>query len=326
MRKAQTLQTLGKAKVMNKKVDVSVIVPVSERFDDVAVLYKEYKEALQATDNSFEFVYVLDGEFPDVLADLISLQASGEQITIIKLAKWFGEATALTAGFEHSSGDMILTLPAYFQIESVDIPKLLTELQNNDMVVARRWPRIDSSVNQFQTRLFHWALGFTGCTFQDLGCAVRAFKRQVINEVTVYGDQHRFLPVLAERRGFQISEIDVRQSTQDSQRRVYSPGVYIRRLLDFITVFFLVKFTKKPLRFFGLIGSGTLAIGGIMLLVLIIERLFFGEALADRPALLLSSLLIVLGVQVFAIGLIGELIIFTHAKDLKEYTIAEIIN
>ncbi|MBL1277359.1 MAG: glycosyltransferase [Ectothiorhodospiraceae bacterium] len=311
---------------MNKKVDVSVIVPVSERFDDVAVLYKEYKEALQATDNSFEFVYVLDGEFPDVLADLISLQASGEQITIIKLAKWFGEATALTAGFEHSSGDMILTLPAYFQIESVDIPKLLTELQNNDMVVARRWPRIDSSVNQFQTRLFHWALGFTGCTFQDLGCAVRAFKRQVINEVTVYGDQHRFLPVLAERRGFQISEIDVRQSTQDSQRRVYSPGVYIRRLLDFITVFFLVKFTKKPLRFFGLIGSGTLAIGGIMLLVLIIERLFFGEALADRPALLLSSLLIVLGVQVFAIGLIGELIIFTHAKDLKEYTIAEIIN
>jgi len=311
---------------MSNHIDVSVIIPVSERFDDVPVLYKEYKDALQASGYSYEFVYVLDGEFPDVLGELKALQASGEQITIIKLAKWFGEATALTAGFENSSGEMILTLPAYCQVESVDIPRVLKELQDHDMVVARRWPRIDSSFNQMQARLFHWALGFTGCTFRDLGCAVRAFKRQVINEVTVYGDQHRFLPVLAERRGFRICEVDIKQSTQDSQRRIYSPGVYVRRLLDFVTVFFLVKFTKKPLRFFGLIGTGTLAIGGIVLLVLIIERLLFGEPLAERPALLLSSLLVVLGVQIFAIGLIGELIIFTHAKDMKEYTIAEIIN
>ncbi len=311
---------------MSNHIEVSVIIPVSERFDDVPALYHDYKNALQASGYSYEFVYVLDGEFPDVLAALKTLRDQGEQITIIQLAKWFGEATALTAGFEHSSGEMILTLPAYYQVEPGEIPKVLEGLKTHDMVVARRWPRIDSSINQIQAKLFHWALGFTGCNFRDLGCAVRAFKRQVIDEVTVYGDQHRFLPVLADRRGFRIIEIDTQQSSKDVQRRIYKPGVYLRRMLDFITVFFLVKFTKKPLRFFGLIGTGTLVVGGIMLLVLVIERLFFGVPLADRPALLLSSLLVVLGVQIFAIGLIGELIIFTHAKDLKEYTIAEIIN
>ncbi len=312
---------------MSKKIiDVSVIIPVSERFDDVPELYQAYKSGIEASGFSYEFVYVLDGEFPDVLAELQSLQEKGEQITIIKLAKWFGEATALTAGFENSTGEVILALPAYYQIEATEIPSVLKALQDNDMVVARRWPRIDSSINQVQSRAFHWALTFTGCSFRDLGCGVRAFKRQVIEEVTVYGDQHRFLPVLADRRGFSIRELDVAQSAQDSHRRIYRPGVYLRRLLDILTVFFLVKFTKKPLRFFGLIGSATLTIGGITLLVLVIERLFFGVDLADRPAMLLSSLLVVLGVQIFALGLIGELIIFTHAKDMKEYTIDEIVN
>ncbi len=311
---------------MSKNCDVSIIIPVSERFDEVSELYQAYKSGLDASAMSYEFIYVLDGEFPDVLTSLKSLQAEGEPIAIIKLAKWFGEATALTAGFENSSGDVIMTLPAYHQIEFMDLPKVLDALQGHDMVVTRRWPRIDSRINQIQSQAFHWALKFTGCSFQDLGCGVRAFKRQVINEVNLYGDQHRFLPVLADRRGFRITEIDVAQSVRDIHRRIYSPGVYVRRLLDILTVFFLVKFTKKPLRFFGLIGSSTLAIGGIILLVLIIERLFLGVSLAERPAMLLSSLLVVLGVQIFALGLIGELIIFTHAKDMKEYTIEEIVN
>lgn len=311
---------------MSKNIDVSVIVPVSERFDDVAELYQAYKSGLDSSDVSYEFIYVLDGEFPDVLANLKALQGVDEPVVVIKLAKWFGEATALTAGFENSSGDVILTLPAYYQIESTDISKILQELEDQDMVVTRRWPRTDSSINQIQARVFHWALKFTGCSFQDLGCGARAFRRQVINEVNIYGDQHRFLPVLADRRGFRVKEIDVAQSTKDSHRRIYAPGVYLRRLLDILTVFFLVKFTKKPLRFFGLIGSSTLAIGGVILFYLVIERLFLGVPLAERPAMLLSSLLVVLGVQIFALGLIGELIIFTHAKDMKEYTIDEIVN
>ncbi|MFQ5761143.1 MAG: glycosyltransferase, partial [Acidiferrobacterales bacterium] len=255
------------------------------------------------------------------------LQIAGQPVKIIKLARWFGEATALTAGFDNSSGNIILTLPAYYQVEPSEIPKVLKELAQSDMVIGRREPRIDPWWNRLQSRVFHGILNFiTGSSFKDLGSAVRAFRREITDEIPVYGDQHRFLSLLASRRGFRVKELGVRQSPKDKFLRVYRPSVYSRRLLDILTVFFLVKFTKKPLRFFGLIGAATFAAGALVLAYIVIERTFFGVALADRPILLLSSLLVVLGVQIFALGLIGELIIFTHAKDIKEYTIEQIIN
>jgi hypothetical protein len=204
---------------------------------------------------------------------------------------------------------------------------MLLEFRNCDMVIARRHPRTDSRFNRIQTALFNWTLrAITGSPFHDLGCGVRAFRRQIAKDVPLYGDQHRFFPVLASRQGYRIKEVDIAQSPKDKFRRFHRPGIYPRRVLDMLTVFFLVKFTKKPLRFFGLIGVATFAIGSIITIYLVIQRLFFNIGLAERPALLLSSLLIVLGVQIFALGLIGELIIFTHAKDIKEYQIEEIIN
>ena len=220
-----------------------------------------------------------------------------------------------------------MTLPAYYQVEASEIPKILDGLGGHDMVIGRRWPRAGSRFEKLRRHIFHWLLkSFTDASFRDLGCGVRAFKRQVMVEIPVYGDQHRFLPVLASRQGFRVKELDVKQSPKDYFRGSYRPREYLHRILDIITVFFLVRFTKKPLRFFGMIGTATFAVGGIATLYLVIERLFFGKALTERPALLLSSLLVVLGVQIFALGLIGELIIFTHAKDIKEYTIDEIIN
>jgi glycosyltransferase involved in cell wall biosynthesis len=308
-------------------VDVAVIVPVSERYDDPDDLYLEYKRAIQSSGYRYEFTYVLDGDFPDVLRDLRRLQEQNEPIQIIKLTRSFGEATALTAGFENSTGDIILTLPAYHQVEPSELPKLLKEIHSSDMVVARRFPRTDSRLNRLQTALFHWVLRFlTGSGLRDLGCSARAFRRQITMEIPVYGDQHRFLPLLAARQGYKIKELDLAQSAKDRRLRIYRLGTYPRRLLDLLTVFFLIKFTKKPLRFFGLIGVGVFLMGVVITIYLVIQRLFFSIALAERPALLLSSLLMVLGAQVFALGLIGELIIFTHAKDIKEYTIEEIVN
>lgn len=311
---------------MSDNLELSIIVPVSERYDDVTQLYNDYKIGIQAYTKSYEFIYVLDGEFKEVYDELIKLKESGEPIKIIKFAKWFGEATALSAGFECCAAEIVLTLPAYYQIESSGIIKLLEKIKTYDMAVGRRWPRIDSLFNRLQSRIFHWFYNAVSKdSFHDLGCGTRAFKRKIIDEIQVYGDQHRFLPVLASRRGFKVIEVDVAQSRNDKPVRVYGIGVYLRRMLDILTVFFLVKFTKKPLRFFGLIGTVTSMLGGVLLLYVIAERLFLGVSLGDRPALLLSSLLLVLGVQILAMGLIGELIIFTHAKDMKEYTIEEIV-
>lgn len=309
----------------SEKIELSVIIPVTERHDPVSKLFHDYKQGIDATGLSHEIIYVLDGEHPEVLNELNQLRNT-EQITIITLAKWFGEATALNAGFSAASGQIILTLPAYKQVESDAIPSLVTALQGNDMVLARRWPRKDSGFNRLQSRLFNTFLrSFTDLEIHDAGCSARIFDRKVLEDVQIYGDLFRFFPIMAHRQGFRVVEMNTPQSSSDAFQRVYAPGLYLRRLLDLLTIFFLVKFTKKPLRFFGLVGTSLFGIGLLATGYLVIEKLVFDVALATRPALFLSSLLIVLGIQVIAIGLIGEIIIFTHAKDLKEYKIDRII-
>lgn len=313
-------------KTTPQKIELSVIIPVTERFDPISELFHEYKRGVESTGLKYEFIYVIDGNQPEVLSELRKLQET-EKLTIITLAKSFGEATALSAAFSNTSGNKILTLPAYQQILVDDIPKLITSLEHCDMALSRRWPRRDSLLNRLQSRLFNFLLRLsTDLKIRDAGCSARAFTREVIEEIQLYGDLHRFFPVMAHRQGFRVIELDVTQSEKDIHQRIYAPGLYVRRLLDLLTIFFLIKFTKKPLRFFGLVGSTLFSLGAISSLYLIMERLIFNVSLADRPALIISSLLIVLGVQIIAIGLIGEIIIFTHAKDLKEYKIDKIIN
>lgn len=314
---------------MNTTVDLSVIIPVTEpsRSYQVQELYHEYKEGIEQVNLNYEMIYVLDGEFPRVYRELMKLKKSGEKIKILKLAKWFGEATAIMAGFELSKGKIIMTLPAYYQIDPSGIPQMINVLENQDMVISRRWPRKDSLFNRLQSNIFHFMVKFiTGLNFHDLGNTARVFKRKVLEEIQLYGDLHRFLPLLAYRYGFKIKEVQIAQSQMDAFQRIHHVGVYIRRLLDLTSVFFLIKFTKKPLRFFGLLGTFVFFWGAVLGFYLFVQRVFFGIALADRPIVLVSLLLIVVGVQIFAIGLIGEIIIFTHAKELKEYTIEEIVN
>ncbi|ADE16368.1 glycosyl transferase family 2 [Nitrosococcus halophilus Nc 4] len=312
---------------MSSRIELSVIIPVTDRYDNIEEIYYDYKQNIKATNMAFEIVYIVDSHFDEVLENLKKLNKKGERIKIIKLAKSFSETTALNIGFDNSSGDIILTLPAYQQVQASEIPYLIKALDSHDMVVGRRWPRKDSGFNRIRSKLFNLLLkGVSDLQIHDAGCNVRAFKRDVINEVHVYGDLHRFFPIIADRYGFKVVELNVAQSDRDISRRIYSTSAYLRTLLDILTIFFLIKFTKKPLRFFGLLGLGIFFIGLIATLYIVGERLFLGVSLANRPALLLSSLLIVFSIQVMAIGLIGEIIIFTHAKELKEYTVYEIIN
>lgn len=320
-------QENGNNHTMGKRIELSVIVPVTDRYDPICEVYHEYKHGIEATSMAAEIIYVLDGPFPEVLKALFALREQGERIRIITLAKRFGEATALTVGFNHSSGDTLLTLPAYQQVKATEIPRLVEALKECDMVLARRWPRVDSLLNRIRSKVFNLLLRFDpDLPMHDAGCNVRVFKRQVADEVYIYGDLHTFFPMMAHRHGFKVNELAVTQSERDRSRRSYPTAHYLNRLLDIVTVFFLTKFTKRPLRFFGLVGATTLAFGLIATLYVVSQRLLFGVGLTNRPALLLSSLLIVLGIQIFAIGLIGEIVIFTHARELREYTIEQVIN
>jgi glycosyltransferase involved in cell wall biosynthesis len=310
----------------NVEQKLSAIVPVGLRCADPEELYAGYARGLQATGLEYQMIFVLDGPNPKFAAGLEKLMEHGAPIIIVKLSRAFGEATALMAGFERAEGDLIVTLPAYHQIDPDDISKLTAELASCDLCYGRRWPRAESWLAGRRRLAFHGLVSaLTGLKVSDLGCGVRAMRRQVLAEISLYGDQHHFIPLLADRQGFRVKEIDLRQSDKDHFEGVYRMREYTHRALDIFTVFFLVRFTKKPLRFFGMAGASTFGIGLVITLFLVGERLFLGQPLADRPALLLSSLLVVLGLQLFAIGLLGELIIFTHARTLKDYQVDRVI-
>jgi glycosyltransferase involved in cell wall biosynthesis len=309
----------------DREITLSVVVPVGARHADMPGLYADYKSALEQLPYSHEIIFVLDGRHPDAAADLEALQRRGEDFVVVGLTRAFGESTALMAGFERARGSVVVTLPGYYQIEAAEISKLIDALASADLAIGRRWPRMGSRLESLRRGLFHGALRWmTGLRFNDLGCGARAMWRRVIEEVFLYGDQHRFMAVLAHRQGFRVVEVTVRQSPNDRFEGRYRLREYAHRMLDILTVLFLVRFTKKPLRFFGMIGLLIAGVGAALLLYLITARLGFAQPLADRPALLLASLLVVLGLQLFAIGLLGELIIFTHARDIKDYQVERV--
>ena len=314
---------------MSEHIDISAVVPVVKLLDKSGKLICDYVRMLDKTGKRFELIYVLDGKHTEFLEVLSSVAAGEPRIRIIQLAKNFGEASALTAGFESANGNVILTLPAYAQVKAAEIPKLLDRLEQCDVAVATRTVGATSvsSFQRWRRSFFHWLVRMaTRQQFKDLGCGVRALKRDVALELPLYGDQYRFFALLATQRGFRVEEVPVQEDEGELVRDRHRPRDYVARMLDIFAIVFLTRFTKRPLRFFGAIGSVVFALGALILAIVVVQRLFFGVGLADRPALLLTSLMVVLGLQIFALGLLGELIIFTHAKDIKEYTIEKIVN
>lgn len=311
-----------------ESVMVSVVVPISERHDDLQQLYHDYSREIAATGLAHEFIFVVDGPDHEVVETLNNLKKEHVEISLIVLNRSFGEAAALSAGFERAKGKIIVTVASYFQVEPHEIHRMLTKVLDDeeDLVVAWRHPRIDSRFNRCQSWIYHKIIrAVIGTEYHDVSCGLRVMKRKVADEISLYGDLHRFFPLSAYQLGFRVYEAPVRQSPQDTRRRVNRPGVYLRRLIDIVTFFFLFKFTKKPLRFFGLLGSGIFALGMVLTGYIGVERLL-GIAPAGRPLLILGVLFMVFGVQLFSTGLLGEIIIFTHARSVRDYQTSEILD
>jgi hypothetical protein len=300
-----------------------VLVLVSERALPAEALYRAYAEALAKAGWRYEFIFVAGPGYGQWLRWLVEQRDRGEPIRVMEVAQSVGEATLLRVAASRASGELLLTVPAYWRVEPDSVPALLDRVTRGaDMAVARRWPRSDSWINRLQNRAFHRLVNsMGGSSFRDIACGVRAFRAEVLEEVPLYGDFHRFFPLLADRAGFRVEEVSLAQHRADVAPRVYSPGVYLRRLLDLLGVFFLLRFTNKPLRFFGLVGSGLGIVGALILAVLFVQRIG-GEGIADRPLLLLGVLLVALGVQAIALGLIGEIIVFLTSPEHPSYRLA----
>lgn len=305
---------------------VSVVVPVAERCDDLIEIYRAHAEVLERRGATFEFLFVVDQGFEGPAAPLVALAAEGEPLHVIMLPRAYGEAAALSLGFREARGDVVVTLPAYFQADPAGLGVVLDRFETgHDLVVARRWPRTDAWVNRVQNAVFHAITQrTTGARLHDVSCGLRAMRREVAVQVRPYGDLHRFLPLMAFQRGFDVAEVEVPQHPADRKSRVRRPGVYLRRLLDLVTLLVLFKFVRKPLRFFGLVGASLFGAGFLVCAAMVVHKFAAGAALVDRPLLILGVLLMVLGVQVGSIGLLGEIMIFTHSRRMKEYEVREV--
>ncbi|MFW6088882.1 MAG: hypothetical protein ACODAB_03950 [Gemmatimonadota bacterium] len=304
--------------------DVSVIVPVTERPEPLVDIYLEYAGAIADSGRSLEFLFVIEPFWRHTVESLRVLAARGEPIRVIEAGHTVGESILLKLGGARARGSVLVVLPAYHRVVAGAIPELIDAVeQGADLANGRRWPRRDSWVNRLQTRVLHTMVtGLASGQIHDVGSGVRAMRPDVLRDLPLYGDFFRFLPVLALRDGYSVVEIDAEQHPNDARVRVYSPGTYLRRAIDVFGLFFLSRFTYKPLRFFGLIGTMLGAAGGTILFIMFLERLG-GQGLADRPMLLLAVLLFTLGVQAVALGLIGEIIVHFNAPGRRPYRVAD---
>jgi hypothetical protein len=306
-------------------VDLSAIVPVTNRFDDPDAVYWAYRTALQATGKRFELIYVFDTPVKEMLEALRALQGRGEPITIVELSQAFGESVCVSVGLQRARGDAIFVLPPFLQIAPEGLTAMSDALQSADVVAACRDRRRDHWLNRARGRVLQRLAYASGSRMADLGCLVRAFRRRVLDEVPLHDEHYRFLPLLAQHAGFVVQELTLEQADSDREFRHHRPSAYIGRSLDLIALAFLLRFMQRPFRFFGTVGSLMAALGLILGSMLVVQRMFYGMPLADRPALLLAALLVVLGIQIGAVGLIAEIIIFTRSRNLSTFRVDRIV-
>lgn len=304
---------------------VTVVIIVAGRYGDTATIHRGYREGLALREGEYEFVYVMDGTNPTVLAALNGLRNRGEPITIVPLPRQFGEMACLREGIKHAQTERILVLPPYLQVTPESTSKLIDALDVADFVVAKRDRHADNVVNRLRGFGFQRMARIAGSSLEDPGCVARAFRREVVGDFLAQDIPYAFLPLFVERAGFIVTEISLPQAPSDTTIRSHHPMAYLESALDLVTTAFLLKFTNKPFRFFGSIGFFSVTAGVLLCVDLVVERFLWSMPMNERPLLILAVLLIVLGIQIGSVGLIAEIIIFTRTTARSTYRIRQIV-
>lgn len=309
-------------------LDVTVIVPVTSPLAQPAEVVAALGQQLERLGKSHEFVLVFDGVRGKAWTEGQELaRRHGERVRLVRFETPFGDSVALSAGTEIGRGRVIVTSPQYVQIDPLELGEMLAALDAGaDFVTPWRKPRVDPPLNRLQSACFNWVIRqIIQMEFHDLNCYFRAIRREVLAEVAVYGDMYRFLPVIAHRQGFRVVEVPVRHLREWGQSGFFGLGVYVRRFLDVLGVMFLTKFTLKPLRFFGSVGAICSLAGSAMLAYIVYQKLTHAnEGIYGRPVFLIALMLLVVGVQIIGFGLVGEMIIYTQARHLREYRVERV--
>lgn len=311
-------------------MDISIVIPVYNEQDTIKLLCHQLKNVLDTLEESSEIIVVDDGSSDNTCNILREIKEDIKELRVIRLRANMGQTAALSAGFDNAQGNIIITIDADLQNDPNDIPKLLEKMKEGYDVVSgwrkkRKDPVLSRKIPSYIANKI--ISGFTGVYLHDYGCTLKAYRKEIIKDIELYGQMHRFIPALAKWVGGRIGEVSVSHHPRRFGRSKYGIGRTVRVVLDLITVKFLLSYSSSPIQIFGLIGLGSGGVGSLWLIYLVFQRLFAGMPLAGRPALLLAVMLVFLGMQFISIGLLGELLIRTYHESQKKpiYAIREII-
>jgi len=312
-------------------MELSVIVPLYDENENIPVFYKRLKKTLVKLNLTYEIVIIDDGSTDNSLAVLKKIHQHDHSIKIISFRRNFGQTAALSAGFDYAQGDIIVTIDADLQNDPEDIPLLLDKINEGyDLVSGWRYKRKESFLKRrLPSKIANYLISYVSkVKLHDYGCTLKAYRKEVIEDLDLYGEMHRFIPALASIRGMSFAEVKVNHSPRRKGKSKYGISRSINVLLDLFTVKFLLNFATRPMQVFGLIGLVCFLIGFCISLYLSVIRLFFHQGIADRPLLLLAILLIIIGFQFISIGLLGEMIVRIHHKSHKKprYVVKEILD
>ena len=294
---------------------ISVVVPVHDEELSVEPLFDELRAALEPLGTEWEVLFVDDGSADGTFAALTRLHDREPGIRIVRLRRNFGKATALAAGFAQAAGDVIVTIDGDLQDDAAEIPRLLAKLDEGfDLVSGWKTRRRDPLRRRVVSRIFNGVTGrISGLRLHDLNCGLKAYRAEVLRGLRLYGELHRFIPVLAHYRGFRVAEVPVNHRPRGHGRSRYGMERYLRGFFDLLTVTFMGRYRYRPLHLFGGLGLLLGGLGFVLLTYLTVVKLT-GHAIGQRPLLTLGVLLVVVGIQLFSLGLVGELVTSLHEE------------
>jgi glycosyltransferase involved in cell wall biosynthesis len=312
------------------RVGVSVVVPVYNEEQSLRPLYDALTAALERLGQSYEIVFVDDGSRDGSFTTLKALHDQDARIRVIRFRRNFGKTPALVAGFSHARGEVIFTMDADLQDDPEEMAKFLEKLDDGyDLVSGWKYPRHDPFTKTFPSFFFNRMVSMTtGVRLHDINCGFKAYRREVLDDVKLYGELHRFIPVLAHERGFRVTEVKVRHHKRQYGKSKFGARRFLRGFLDLIMVLFLKQYLQTPLRLFGAIGLFSTVAGILVDLYVVLDRFLpFGshQEIHNRPLLFVGILLLIFGISFILTGLQSEMIRHFAYRPEEEYSIRQVL-
>jgi len=312
------------------RLALSFVIPVLNEVESVALLYERLCAELERLGQSWEVIFVDDGSVDGTFEALRVLRERDPRVHVIRFRRNFGKTPALVAGFQMARGEIVFTMDADLQDDPAEIGRFLEKLDEGyDLVSGWKYPRLDPWTKTFPSRVFNGMVSAsTGVKLHDINCGFKAYRRELLDDIKLYGELHRFIPVLAHQRGFRVSEIPVTHHPRQFGRSKFGARRFLRGFLDLLMVLFLMTYLRTPLRLFGTLGILSFLIGVAVDAYVVLDRLLpFGshEPIHNRPMLFVGILFLIFGVSFILAGLQSEMIRYFAYRPAQEYSIRQVL-